>query len=173
MATWVQTPGGTQWQVRRHALAWRLRFRWDLIGDDLLGLLVSPIVGLLWLPIELALLLVVSLPLTLLRALRLAGWRVTAVRDGNRAKLGWRVRGWGAAGSMAEQVRRELAAGENPSLHAHKRKLPSRAVGSGDGDSASAWNDPHWDSDGHVGGWGDGDGGGSDGGDGGCGGGGD
>jgi hypothetical protein len=37
--------------------------------------------------------------------------------------LTWNVKGWRAAGQMAEQVRAEIAAGQDPSRHANQRAI--------------------------------------------------
>ncbi|WP_354701950.1 hypothetical protein DSM112329_02292 [Paraconexibacter sp. AEG42_29] len=160
------TPAGVQFQVRRHVLLWRPRYRWDMLdADDPITLVLSAVFGLIWLPIELLLDLVLSAVMLVPRLVGLAGWRVTAVSDGRRVRLRWRVRGWSAAGRKVEQVRSEITAGLDPSLHADRSSR--RAVGAGGGhDGTHDWTDHHGDGGGS-------DGGGDSGCGGGCGGGGD
>ena len=118
----VQAPDGRRWRVSRRTLLWRprrrMRFDVDVIGFAL-GLIALPLLALEWI---LALLL--SVAAGGLRTAFGRPWRVDAVLAGaTERRLTWNASGWREAGRIAEQVRAEIAAGQDPSTHANQRAL--------------------------------------------------
>lgn len=122
MSADVTTPDGQQWRVQTRALLWRprrrVRFELDPIGV-LLGVVGVPLLALEW---------VVAATLSLLAAgVRTAlrrPWRVEATAGGPTTKrLTWEVRGWRAARQKADELRAEIAAGQDPSRHADRRQI--------------------------------------------------
>lgn len=118
----VQAPDGRRWRVSRRMLLWRprRRMRFDIDAVSLLlGAIALPLLALEW--VLTALLSVVAGGLR--TALR-RPWRVEAVSAGaTERRLTWNVVGWRAAGGLAEQVRTEIAAGQDPSHHADQRTI--------------------------------------------------
>ena len=127
MSACVQAPDGREWEVRRRTLLWRPRRR---IGFDLdpvgilLAVIALPLLALEWVLAGLLTAVTAAVRLALRRP-----WRVDAVLAGQTTRrLTWNVEGWRAAGQKAEQVRAEIAAGQDPSRHADQREIDQGAV---------------------------------------------
>ncbi len=122
MGSRVLAPDGNEWSVSRRALLWRprrrMRFDADAIGL-VLGAIALPLLALEWVVAALLSLCVAGRRLALRRP-----WRVEAVLAGaTERRLTWNVVGWHAAGDLAERVRAEIAAGDDPSRHADQRAI--------------------------------------------------
>ena len=122
MSANVQAPDGREWRVSRRMLLWRPRrrigFDLDAVGI-LLGVIAVPLLALEW-----VLALVLTGGTAAVKLLLRRPWRVDAVLEGpTTRRLAWNVAGWGAAGRLAEEVRAEIAAGQDPSRHADERAI--------------------------------------------------
>ena len=118
----VSAPDGKEWHVSRRTLLWRprrrMRFDVDAIGL-LLGVIALPLLALEWVAAA-----VLTLGAAAWRVALRRPWRVEAVLAGpTERRLTWNVAGWHAAGELAERVRSEIAAGEDPSRHADQRAI--------------------------------------------------
>jgi hypothetical protein len=98
-----------------------MRLELDAVGI-VLGVLALPLLVLEW---------VAALAATgiavVWRAARRRPWTVEAVlAEATERRLTWSVVGWSPAGELAERVRGEIVAGQDPSAHADQRAITAR-----------------------------------------------
>lgn len=118
----MQAPDGREWEVRRRTLLWRPRRRIGIELDPvgiLLGVIAVPLLALEWVLAGLMTAVTAAVKLALRRP-----WHIDAVLAGPPTRrLTWNVEGWRAAGQKAEELRAEIAAGQDPSRHADHREI--------------------------------------------------
>ena len=112
------TPSGTAWEVRRSALAWRVRRR---VGFELdpVGLVLG-VLGLILLPLEF---LAASLAGAFACVIGRPGTVEAVTKGPPPRRLRWRVRGRSASAAKVEEVVRRLEAGDDPSADADERQV--------------------------------------------------
>jgi hypothetical protein len=118
----VHAPDGRKWEVRRRTLLWRPRRRMgielDLFGI-LLGVIALPLLAVEWVLASVLTAVTAAVKVALRRP-----WRVEAVLAGpTTRRLTWNVEGWRASGRKAEQLRAEIAAGQDPTRYADQREI--------------------------------------------------